>query len=249
MWSKTCVAHGKQNLLIQDLINLKPETVLNNQERGNFSERLTHDLKNEIAKLCNNLETMVKSQKEWMETMVEWLRGQNENDALGSSEVVAPLLELCKSWGGMLKELPNDKVIVELKDFVDILHEMFIKQGYEVEAQKRINELQKDFEKKNRALESYENSLHDKSRQENGVSHENRDPLEERKAIVKLLVKELQVEKERHKKLCEENRMMLGCLQKGLPKILDAITTFSKSCMSTYDSLLREHKKNFTKPA
>lgn len=242
MWVKMYEAHKKQDALVRELCGLKAEAALNAKERSKFCETLTRDLEREMVLLRDNLGMMVSSQREWMDAMVEWLRKHYGSEILGSSPAITPLVELFRAWGMMLKELPTERTLDDLKAFVDRLQEMGMKQQWEVEAKGKVDELEKDLEKKRRALELYELSYLEKNPRQGNAAGEDRDPLQERKANVELIERELRGANEQHRKLCEENSvMMLLCLQRGLPSVHAAITTFADKCASGYNSLVHDH--------
>ncbi|KAI5055392.1 hypothetical protein GOP47_0028913 [Adiantum capillus-veneris] len=214
MWAIMFSCHQKQVPLVEELRDVEATPTI--KETSDFCKKITDDLEREIE-------------------------SDAVDNAAASQKVDIPLYDLCQAWADVLKHLSADNVLQSLRRFSGILHEMVTKQADEIKQKRRKEELHKELEKKKKAFEAFESKYKDKASIKEvtqGLQESSRHPIQERRALIDLLEKNVAEEEQRHAKLCEENSTMIfQSLKDGLPDVILNIMAFSQTCAKEYGSL------------
>ncbi|MCO5572706.1 hypothetical protein L7F22_026465 [Adiantum nelumboides] len=246
MWTDMFNCHQQQVPLVEDLRDVEATPII--KETSDFCKKITDDLEREVILWHDSLEQVVMFQKECIMALLDWLHlnaQQIEGDAVdnpaASQKVDIPLYDLCKAWADVLKHLSAEDVLQSLTQFSAKLHEMATKQADEIKQKRRKEELYRDLEKKKKAFEAFESKYKDKTgikEVAQGLQGSSRHPVQERRALIDLLEKNVAEEEQRHAKLCEENSAMIfQSLKDGLPDVIVNIMTFSQICAKEYGAL------------
>lgn len=240
MWREMLTHHEKQVPLVEELSKLvTPST----KETSEFCKKITEDLEREVVMWHNSLEDMVTFQKKCVTSLLDWLhlndiQIESEADENPASQKDLPLYKLCQAWDDVVKQLSAEKVLQNLKQFSSSLQDVATKQADEIKQKRRKEDLYKDLEKKKKAFDAFERKYKEKASSK-GSQEYSRHPIQERKALIELLQKNVAEEEQRYAKLCEENSTMIfQSLKDGLPDVVYSIMAFSRTCTEKYGKLV-----------
>lgn len=245
MWKIMNDCHQSQVPLVNELSNLPTPST---QATSDICIKFTEDLEREVTLWRNSLEDMVRFQKDCVTSLLEWLHlnvKQIDNEAVdylpASQKEDIPLYDVCRAWADVVSQLSAEPVLQHLMAFSSVLQVVANKQADEIKQKKRKEELYRDLEKKTKAFEAFESKYKEKAASKGasqGGLESARHPIQEKRALVELLQKNVTEEEQRHARLCEENSTMIfESLKVGLPDVVYSIADFSYICAKEYGQL------------
>eukprot|EP00250_Pteridium_aquilinum_P012126 c20524_g1_i1 orf=467-2587(-) len=254
MWRSMLDCHQQQYQLIEDMQlvdNACAPTSTNNSHVKN-----TLQLESEINIWHLNLEKLIATQKDYMNSVHHWLRlhiieierGGKDRPISPERINTPPVYALCKAWLAALDQIPGNVPLHALKAFSHVIHELKMQQAEELKQKKKLDELKKELERKEQAFKSQELkykkmhmaqcSSNERDGQELIEREMDRNPLKEKEVSLRLLRERVETEREKYEQMCmKSGNMTLSCLQKGLSPVLNAMREFARTCSQRYTDL------------
>ncbi|XP_052195741.1 protein ALTERED PHOSPHATE STARVATION RESPONSE 1-like [Diospyros lotus] len=219
----------------------------------NDSRRIaTHQLEAELQNWRACFAEYVSAQKAYAEALHGWLSKLIAPE-VGSfvwvrSSVLRPqmngppLFSLCHDWLTTLQKLPHESVIYAMKSFAKDIQALWAQQGEEQQQKRKVDGLAKELERRVLALQRAEEKVLESkvSRQKTEINVRKQvEFLAERKDLLDVLRKKLEVEKARHWDSMEETQQMaLHGFQAGFSSVFESLTEFSKTSLKIYADLV-----------
>jgi co-chaperonin GroES (HSP10) len=189
-----------------------------------------------------NLENLVTTQNAYLNSICEWLVLHIiEIESDGKQGPVYPssslVYELAKAWFDALKHVNGNASVRAMKEFSNRIRELKIQQTEEIKQKKRLDQLQKQLEKKEHALKVHM-MKQDEKQSEEGINTTGSSATKAIEASVKLLKERVDFEKDEYEKMCvKSGNMTLVILQKGLPPVLKSMKDFANNFFQHYTNL------------
>lgn len=207
----------------------------------------TLQLEHEIQQWHLSFCYLVKSQRDYIESLTGWLRlsmfqFNKSSSLIGPTRTESRIYSLCEDWSQAMDRIP-DKVASEgIKSFLSVIHTIVVQQEAEHRQKEKSESLFKELEKRNNRLRSLECKYGPYTMLE-GSGPSGKNPLGEKRAKLAALRARAEEEKSKQEKLVNVTRTTtLNNLQMGLPHMFQAILGFSSVCMSAFESVYSRAK-------
>lgn len=250
MWRNMLNCHQQQYQLIEDmqLVDAACAPTSTNE----FHIKNTLQLESEINIWHHNLEKLIATQKDYMNSVHHWLRLHITEIESGGKGVPGspekpnspPVYALCKSWLAALDRIPGSVPLHALKAFSHLIHELKLQQAEELKQKKKLDQLKKELEKKEQAFKVQEmkyrkiHMLQSDSYEQGQEREMDRNPLREKEVSLRLLRENVETEREKYEHMCAKSgSMTLTSLNKGFPPVLNAMREFACTCSQRYTEL------------
>ncbi|KAI5066357.1 hypothetical protein GOP47_0018981 [Adiantum capillus-veneris] len=253
MWQAMVNCHQQQYQVIEDMRLV--DTACAPTFTNDSHTKNTLQLESEIHNWHHNLENLIATQKDYMNSVHMWLRLHITEIESGRKGVptspeklsTPPVYTLCKSWLSALDQVHGNVPLNALKAFSGVIQELKTQQVAELKQKKKLDQLKKELERKEQAFRSQElkykkfHEAHGGSGGDEELASEtemDRSPLKEKEVSLRLLRERVESEHEKYEQMCAKSgNMVLSSLQSGLPPVLSAMRDFARTCSQTYTEL------------
>lgn len=288
MWKNMSQAHQAQLRAVETMRRLDNSAAC--EPTTSFHRQATLNLEQALNKWSEGVSRFVNSHKEYLKNLTLWLKltlQQSSNDEgdsrsgsrspsrsprSSSSEgmIGSSIYDLCQRWEEALALLPHQVVLEGIGSFSSVVREMLRLQWEELRIKKRVENYQKDLERRELALHTVASKdpgpgFHDGSRSQtltlrsptttsgsdaddgrfdmvvsSGFSE--RSEVAEKRLKFEAARRKYEAELEAERKAYTDTRAFtLSSLQSGLPQLFQAVTTFANSEADIYDQLSTAH--------
>ncbi|KAM7529585.1 hypothetical protein LguiB_032995 [Lonicera macranthoides] len=243
MWRSMYECHQVQMHIVQQLkyLDAAPST----DPTSEIHRQSTLQLEVEVHKWHLSFCNLVKSQRDYIQSLTGWLRlslFQFRNNTSFKTTQDSAIYSLCEDWHLAVDHAP-DKVASEgINTFLTVIHAIVVQQAEEQKQKKRSESAFKELEKKVGELRNMESkfgpfSVPESSR---GVR---RDPVGEKRAKVEVLRAKAEDERAKYEKAVSVTRAMtLNNLQMGLPHVFQAVTGFASVWTHAFETVYNKAK-------
>lgn len=238
MWKTMNDCHQVQSHISQQLLLL---TSHNTEPTTENHREATLQLEGGVSFWYNSFCRLTRSQRDYVGALDKWIQltncpvdGENQNCYLPTVH------SLCQKWLHALNELPEQVVSEAIKNFLKVIRSIRSQQQEECNMKKRIDKLERRWQKELTSLKEIETKLQISDRlgdQESGLSP--RHPLSIKRSKSDALRKQYEDEKAEYLSFIQVSRAMtLSNLQKSLPRVFEALTEFSSVCTLAFETTL-----------
>uniref|UniRef100_A0A7N0VJ12 Nitrate regulatory gene2 protein n=1 Tax=Kalanchoe fedtschenkoi TaxID=63787 RepID=A0A7N0VJ12_KALFE len=248
MWRTMYECHQIQNQLSQQINNL------NNPQRidptSEYHRQATTQLENELRFWYDNFNELVKSQRDFVTTLGQWLRlakhlldDQNQNDSL-------PIVcKLCEDWQLALDSLLNKVVSEAIKGFLSAIQSIALQQEDEQLQLSKLDKLSKRLIKEQHLLAEME-ARHEGGRAAFGDTSpvDPKHPISVKRTKVEAMKKEVDIEKAKYLSLVKlSHAMTQSKLKTSLPTVFHALMEYSLACAENLEAMYDHNEPSNTK--
>lgn len=248
MWRSMYECHQVQTHIVQQLeyLNNTPSTNLTSDIHRQSTLQLELEIEHWHSAFCS----LVKSQRDYIQSLTGWLRlslFQCYNNHLPTkTHQHSAVYSLCEEWQLALDRVP-DKVASEgIKSFLTVIHAIVAQQAEEHKQKKLAESTFKELEKKMAELQSLESKYGPYSTSEEyGDMTSRRSSVIDKRAKVEALKVKAEEEKNKHDKCAGITRAMtVNNLQTGFPNVFGALTGFASVCMQSFENVYNHRSAN-----
>ncbi|KAL8046899.1 hypothetical protein ABFX02_08G204000 [Erythranthe guttata] len=250
MWRSMYEFHQVQTHIVQQLkyLNFFPST----DPTSEIHRQATLQLELEAQQWHLSFCTLIKSQRDYIQSLTGWLRlslfqvasvNTNHNPVnIRKTKQDSAIYSFCEEWQLAINNSP-DKVASEgIKSFLTVIHAIVMQQAEEQKQKRRADSVFKDLDKKAGELRSLENK-HGPYFVPEGSGETKKDPVRDKRAKVEALRAKAEDEKAKYEKAVSVTRAMtMNNLQMGLPHVFQAMTGFANVCAQAFESVHNQSK-------
>ncbi|KNA14963.1 hypothetical protein SOVF_102550 [Spinacia oleracea] len=238
MWKTMNDCHQVQSHISQQVLLL---TSHNAEPTTENHREAAIQLEGGISFWYNSFCRLTKSQRAYLEALCRWIQ-LTDFPVDGENQNCCPSLvrNLCQKWLLALDRLPEQVVSEAIKSFLKVIRSIRSQQQEECNQKKKIDKLERRWQKELRSLSEIEKKLEANNRlgdMESGLSPKH--PLSVKRARTDTLQKMHENEKAKYLTCIQVSRAMtLSNLQKCLPRVFEALMEFSSACTQAFEIAL-----------
>ncbi|KAL8151681.1 hypothetical protein V2J09_021489 [Rumex salicifolius] len=243
-WKIMSETHETQNKIISGVKSFNSQI---DEKHCNESHRVaTLKLEKELRNWQCSFLDYTSTQKAYVMCLCGWL-SKLIDDTGGSSQrsalVKGPtLLIACQNWLASLEKLPEKQVKFSMKSLVTDLHDLWVQQGEENEARKKVDGMVKEMDRKaigitHKKEEGLILLLKPNLQKFRGIN--SAEEFIGKKNMIDFLRMRVESEKVKHQSSIERTQAAtLDGLKMGFSSVFESLTDFSKASMSLYAHLV-----------
>ncbi|XP_071731249.1 protein ALTERED PHOSPHATE STARVATION RESPONSE 1-like [Rutidosis leptorrhynchoides] len=239
MWRSLYESHQVQMHIVQQLkyMNIASSAT---EPTGEIHRQSTLQLELEVQQWHTSFCNLVKSQKDYIQSLTGWLRlslFQFSKSPSSQNKQDSAIYNLCEEWQLAVDNAP-DKVASEgIKALLSVVHAIVVQQGDEQKQKRKSDSLCKELEKKTTELRALES----KYGVDSGSLNKKTDRVVDKRAKVEALRLKAEEEKCKYDKSIGVTRAMtLNNLQMGLPHVFQAVTGFANVWTHSFESVCNQ---------
>ncbi|KAJ3679362.1 hypothetical protein LUZ60_017373 [Juncus effusus] len=180
-------------------------------------------LETEIASWQNSFTDLISSQREYMQTLNQWIK---LSESLSNSSSCIGIRALCDDLQGAFDKISENVAEESIKNFLSVIHSIISQQNEERRLRKKSDQLEAKLEKK---LSSQETDATQTGKNQNTLSNE---------AKLDSYKKRVEEEKIKYLNSIRVSRAMTrNNLQTGLPNLFQALTSFAGLCVQAFEGI------------
>ncbi|KAJ7559019.1 hypothetical protein O6H91_04G066200 [Diphasiastrum complanatum] len=251
MWEKMCNCHQQQMNIAMQLKRL--DNLKHVQATTSLQMLATEQLESTLYAWQDTLNKVIATQKIYTQKLNEWLElsripleilSKNNLDS-PTNRLPPPIWTLCHEWQKALDGLRVEVAVEAINEFTSTVSQMVQKHVEEKKHRNRAEILSRELKKKENALRNYEMKYLDYAwpdgKPEVTGNLVVRDPLQEKKNVIEDLQRRLDEENGKIADAIEDSRKMtINILAPSLPRVFQAMTTFSSLCLQAYHGLSKQ---------
>ncbi|KAI5077928.1 hypothetical protein GOP47_0007752 [Adiantum capillus-veneris] len=278
MWVTMHQSHARQTRIVVYIKNI--DAAMSQEPTSKSHHQATIQLEKELLGWHESFCKLVASQRGYVSALYGWIKlscipiptgkaqdkysteaGCDDDEDHGKEHDLQETYRLCEEWQRALACLPDRVATDAIKSLAEVVKAMVEKQGEEMTQRRKAEKLEKQWQKKVRALqpqvELEEEELAEEARgrrrrmrrrlrweegpveeEEGGVVAGGMQVLMERKAVIAGMRKRIEGEMTKHYRAVQDTRVStMNNLQTGLPGALEAMAGFSAVCSHAFQDL------------
>lgn len=238
MWETMHRCHAKQTQIVVHIKSL--DAMMTQEVTTDLHHQATIQLERELTDWHESFSNLVTSHRGYMDAVHGWLRLsliridtgkgkflQEDPESLnkgGKNEL--EVYKVCEEWQRALSCLPDKVASEAVKCLGEVVKAMVGKQEEEVKLKKKVEKLEKQWERKINGMEE-------------SIGEQRNDIVgDEKRVATEALKKKLEVERLKYRKAVQDTRVLtMNNLQTGLPGVFEAMTGFSAVSAQAFDQL------------
>lgn len=281
MWKNMSQAHQAQLRAVETMRRLDNSAAC--EPTTSSHRQSTMFLEQALNKWSGGVSRVISSQMEYLKNMTSWLRlslmqfGSEEMDNRSGSRspsrspsqdmMAAPIFRLCQRWEELLSQLPHQVVLEGIGSFAAVVREMLRLQWEELRIKKRVENYQRELERREYALLTVSSKdpgpgYHEGFRYQApplrsptttsgsdvddgrldiivSTGFPERSEVGDRRLKYEATRRKLEAELEAERKAYTDTRAFtLNSLQAGLPQLFLGVLAFTNSEAEIYDQLI-----------
>ncbi|KAK9093289.1 hypothetical protein Syun_028200 [Stephania yunnanensis] len=236
MWRAMKECHQVQNQFAQQICLLTTPPSL--ESTSDYRRQSTAQLESEVNAWYNNFCNLFKSQSKYLRVLNHWVQltdclldGKQNDRSLG-------VFILCEEWLHALDRLRVEVASEAIKKFSSIIHSLVLQQDEESTMQKKLERLEKKFEKELYSLSEVEKKFESSFTGESASSLNPDHPLTVKRAKVEAFRKKVEDEKAKYLNAVQlSQEMMMNTLERCLPNVFQSLSRFSNECVQAFEAI------------
>ncbi|GLT75281.1 hypothetical protein SLA2020_470170 [Shorea laevis] len=221
----------------------------------NDSHRLaTLQLEAELQNWRSCFSEYVAAQRAYVKALHGWLtkfivpevefHSRKRRSAIPFGVNCPPLLVICYNWLSSMENLPDKAVTLALRSFSKDVRALWAQQGEEQQQKRKVDGMAKELDRRTLAFQKSEKRLLESKlieyKSETEMENQN-ESLTEKKDLLDMFRKRLDVEKEKHHNYVQETqRITLNGFQTGFSSVFESLAEFSKASLKMYNDIVTQ---------
>ncbi|XP_076930221.1 protein ALTERED PHOSPHATE STARVATION RESPONSE 1-like [Bidens hawaiensis] len=241
MWRSLYESHQVQMHIVEQLKYIN-NVDLSTEPTTEIHRQSTLQLELEVQQWHLSFCNLVKSQRDYIQSLTGWLRlslFQFSKNSSTQTKQDSAIYTLCEEWQLVADNAPDNVASEGIKALLNVIHAIVVQQFDEQKQKRRLDSFSKELEKKTmelRALESkYGPSVY------SGPDGRITGRVADKRAKVEALRVRVEEEKGKYEKSIGVTRAMtLNNLQLGLPHVFQAVTGFANVWTHAFESVCNQ---------
>ncbi|TKY72983.1 serine carboxypeptidase 2 [Spatholobus suberectus] len=231
MWRTMHESHRAQALISQQLSNLSDNhnTILNSE----YHHQATKQFEIEASYWYNSFCKLVKSQREYVRTLHEWIGHTNCLRDGNECSDHSSILTICAEWKRGLDGLPDKETSDAIKSLLSSIRSIIAQQTEEDNILKRLQKLKRKFQKCLNSLAEMQQRI-DGDMADTSPKH----PIHLKKTETEAVKKQVEIVEANYLEAVQDSRAMtLDQLQTRLPPLFQSLMEFSSASAQAIEAI------------